>query len=151
EAIMGRLKLAKDHLYTRGAARASDLVYLALRDRKLDRRSIQHSRLVGLYQGNVGSLKDATYTTVGMCVVQKPAAKLVAVSDQGEVFTYVGGKATQEKIAPRPSDLRGCRTIGGYAYACGMHREVFVRRAEASWKALPARRGDGRTVAGFEA
>jgi hypothetical protein len=86
-----------------------------------------------------------------MCFVRKPAEKLVAVSGDGKVFTYVGGQEGSEKIRDA-FDLRACAAIDGHAYACGMNREVFLRAGEGKWTAMHAPGADGDDdIAGFEA
>lgn len=138
-------------LYSRGAARWKDLVYLSLKDRKLDRRGVLHSRLIAIYKGEWSPLDDVEWSTAGMCVVKKPAEKLVVVGPGGEVFTYVGGKKSREQISPRPSDLRYSVAIAGYAYACGMKRQVYRRAGESRWVEMHAPEGKGDRVVGFEA
>ena len=86
-----------------------------------------------------------------MCVVKKPAEKLVVVSPDGDVYTYIGGKETTEKISPEPFDLRFCGAIAGSAYACGMKRQVYRRSGEARWVEMHAPEPKGKRVAGFEA
>jgi hypothetical protein len=148
---MKRLKLSKNHLYSRGAARFEDLVYLSIKDRRLDRQSIRHSRLVSLDGGEGANVDDVEWATAGMCVVKRPAEKLVVVSPSGQVLTYVGGDQTSETITPEPFELKACRAIVGYAYACGMKRQVYRRAGEGRWTAMHAPEGDGRRVYGFEA
>jgi hypothetical protein len=148
---MARFDFSKENLYSRGAARFKDLVYLSMKDRKLDRKSVLHSRLIAIDNGEWAPLGDLNWATAGMCIVKKPAEKMVAVSPQGEVFTSVRGKRTKEKISPKPVDLRCCAAIGGYAYAAGMKNQVFRRTAEGKWKANhpPADKKDN--LIGFEA
>ncbi len=138
--------------YSRGAARYSDLLYLCLKDRKLDRQSVPHSRLIAIDAGEWAPLADMEWATAGMCVVRRPKEKLVVVSPQGAVFTYVGGTQGQEQITPEPFDLRGAATVDGLAYAFGMKREVYCRQKEGRWVAMSAPPPDGDDeVAGFEA
>lgn len=146
-----RLGLSKDNLISRGAARFKDLVYLALQDKKLQKKGIAHTRLGSVDEGEIANVKDLAWRAAGICVVRKPAEKLVAVSGDGQVFTYVGGQEGSEKIRDA-FDLRACAAIDGYAYACGMNREVFRRAGEGKWTAMhaPAAEGDDE-VAGFEA
>jgi hypothetical protein len=148
---VARFSFSKENLYSRGAARRKGLVYLSIKDRKLDRQSILHSRLIGIENGEWGPLEDLEWATAGMCVVKKPAEKLVVISPQGEVFTYVGGKRTREKISPMPRDLRYCGTIDGYAYASGMNRQVYRRFGESEWQAMHAPESKKGEVSGFEA
>ena len=146
-----RLGLSKDNLISRGAARFKDLVYLALQDKKLQKRGVSHTRLGSVDEGEIANVKDLAWRAAGICVVRKPAEKLVVVSGDGQVFTYVGGQEGSEKISDA-FDLRACAAIDGHAYACGMNREVFRRAGEGKWTAMhaPAAEGDDE-VAGFEA
>jgi hypothetical protein len=138
-------------LYSRGAALRRDAIYLSLKDRKLDRQSVLHSRFIAIIGEEWGPLEDLPWATAGMCVARKPAQKLVAVSPDGKVFTSVSGKRTHEQISPKPLDLRYCGAIAGYAYACGMNRQVYRRTAEAEWLAMHATESKKGEVAGFEA
>ena len=148
---MAKFDFSERSLYSRGAARRSDVIYLSLKDRKLDRQSVLHSRLIAIFGGEWGPLEDVNWPTAGMCFVTKPAEKLVVVSPQGEVFTYVGGTKTREKLSPKPIDLRCCAAIAGYAYAGGMKRQVYRRAGEAEWVAMHAPEGKKDDVVGFEA
>ena len=146
-----RLGLSKENLISRGAARFKDLVYLALQDKKLLKKDMAHTRLGSVDEGEVANVKDLTWRAAGICVARKPSEKLIVVSGDGQVFTYVGGQESGEKVR-EAFDLRACAAIDGYAYACGMNREVFRRGGEGKWTAMhaPAVEGDD-DVAGFEA
>jgi hypothetical protein len=120
-----------------------------MRDKKLQRRQVAHSRFGGFDRGQVASAADTGWATAGMCMVTRPAEKLVAVSEFGEVLTYVGGTRTAETIEPRPQCLRNAATVGGYAYACGMGWQVYRRGQEGRWTALPVPEPSGSL--GFEA
>lgn len=144
------LGLTKANLISRGVARYSDLLYLALQDRKLFKRSVAHTRLAGIDASQVAAAMDLPWQAVGMCVVKKPSERLIVISGDGAVFTYVGGNEGTEQIAG-PRDLRACATIEGYAYACGMGRQVYCREREGMWPAMHAPAGTGDDVLGFEA
>ncbi|MCE9672170.1 hypothetical protein LY474_30625 [Myxococcus stipitatus] len=147
---MASLGVSKEHLLSRGAARYKDLVYLAMQDKKLHKKSVAHTRLGGVYKGALGSVADLPWNVAGMCVAKEPSEKLVVVSGDGKVFTYVGGKEGSETIS-KPSDLRGCACIAGQAHAFGMGREVFRREGEGRWRAMHAPKAKGDQVVGFEA
>ncbi|AGU47748.1 hypothetical protein VAPA_1c06180 [Variovorax paradoxus B4] len=148
---MARLGLSKENLISRGAARFQDLVYLALQDKKLHKKAVAHTRLVSVDEGEIANVKDLPWRAAGMCVAKLPGEKLVVVSGDGAVFTYVGGNEGSEKIRDA-FDLRTCACIEGHAYAAGMNREVFRRAREGQWSAMhaPGVEGDD-DVAGFEA
>jgi hypothetical protein len=145
------LQMAKANLFSRAAARTAELVYVAMQDKKLHKKEVPHTRIGGIYKGAVGGAGDVDWRAAGMCFVRKPAEKLVAVSGDGKVFTYVGGQEGSEKIRDA-FDLRACAAIDGHAYACGMNREVFRRAGEGKWTAMHAPGADGDDdIAGFEA
>lgn len=148
---MARLGLSKENLISRGAARFKDLVYLALQDKKLQKKAVAHTRLGSVDEGEVANVKDLPWRAAGMCVAKLPSEMLVVVSGEGAVFTYVGGNEGSEKIRDA-FDLRACACIEGHAYAAGMNREVFRRAREGQWSAMhaPGVEGDD-DVAGFEA
>src|SRR5688572_6301478 len=148
---MAEFDFSKKSLYSRGAARRQDLIYLSLKDRKLDRQSVMHSRFIVLLGPEWSPLEDENWATAGMCVVKKPIEQMVAVSPHGDVLTIGSGKTTREKISPRPFDLRFCGAIAGYAYACGMRRQVYRRSGEDEWEAIHAPEGKKGELSGFEA
>lgn len=94
---------------------------------------------------------DRNWTAVSVCVAKKPAEKMVAVGEEGDVFTYVGGKAVDEAMAPKPVALRGTGVIDGFAMACGMKRQVFRRSDENVWIPMHAPSPAPDENAGFEA
>ena len=148
---MPKLGLTKDNLISRGAARTSELVYLAMQDRKLHKKSVPHTRIGGIYQGQVVGAADLAWRAAAMCVVRKPSEKLVVVSESGEVFTYVGGVESAERLDQDVRQIRGCSTIAGMAYACGMSRQVYRRAAEGKWTPMHAPADEGDEITGFEA
>lgn len=147
---MPNLGISKENIIIRGAARTRELVYLAMRDRKLHKKSIPHTRVGGIYQGQMTGAGDLTWEARGMCFVRKPTEKLITISSDGKVWTYVGGDETTEHIGGA-KDLRACSAIDGFAFACGMHRQVFARKDEERWAAVHAPASKGNDVVGFEA
>jgi hypothetical protein len=146
---MALVGLSKDHVLVRGAARFNDLVYLSLEDKKLKKKGLAHTRLGSIDGGEVANVEDLSWRVSAMCVVKKPVEKLVAISEDGKVFTYVGGKSGEENIA-QAHVLRGCKTIDQRAYACGMGRQVFARERERMWTAMHAPEGKDDEIVGFE-
>jgi hypothetical protein len=136
-------------LFVDGAARFRDLVYIVAKDRSLNDKDVAHSRFIAFYQSNFCHNGDRNWSAVAVCVAQQPAEKMIAVGHDGEVFTYVGGGATDERILPEPMALRNLGVIDGFPYACGMNREVFRRDAENSWTPMHAPGSD--ETSGFEA
>jgi hypothetical protein len=88
---------------------------------------------------------------VTLGVAKAPAEKMVAVGEDGQVFTYVGGKSADERIEPAPIVLRGMGVVEGYPYVCGMKRQVYQRKDENSWHAMHAPLPPEGKNAGFEA
>lgn len=141
--------ISQTTLFIDGAARFNDLIYIVGMDRGLHDKDVAHSRFIGFDQGNFGHNGDRNWSSVAVCVVKQPAEKLIAVGHDGEVFTYVGGVANDERIQPEPMALRNLGVIDGLAYACGMNREVFRRDGENHWTPISA---PGSTeTSGFEA
>jgi hypothetical protein len=135
----------------KAAARYRDLVYIAATMDDLVAREIPHSTFLSIDNGNWRNSGDSRWATAAVCVVTSPTERLVAVSEDGDVMTYVGGTITGEHIVPAPRTLTALTTIHGHAYACGMHREVFVRIDEGQWQAIGAPKPPRRVPAGFEA
>jgi hypothetical protein len=145
-----RKRISESTIYITGSARFRDLTYLVARDRGLESRGVAHSRFIAFYQGKFAHMGDRNWTGVATCVAKKPAEKMVAVGEDGDVFTYVGGKAADEVIEPRPVALRGIGVVDGFSIACGMKRQVFRRVGENSWAAMHAPSPKSGENAGFE-
>ncbi|HZN62452.1 MAG TPA: hypothetical protein VFC90_08620 [Planctomycetota bacterium] len=143
-------KVAAVSLFVDGAARFKDLCYFLIQDKKLAAKEVEHARFISFDRGLLAHMGDRNWKGVAACVVKKPTEKFVAVGEDGEVFTYVGGKVTEEKITPKPKVLRGVGVVDGLAVACGMKRQVYRRDGEATWTAMHAPAPD-KGNAGFEA
>ena len=126
------------HIFIAAAARFSDLLYLSLRNRKLEEEDAAHSLFGGYDRNKRVNNGNTNWNTQAMCVAKKPAEKLVAISIEGKVFTYAGGEKGLESITPEPYEIRGLASIEGFAYACGMDRQVFKRISEGKWVPLHA-------------
>jgi hypothetical protein len=135
----------------KAAARFNDLVYIAATMDDLVAQEIPHSTFLSIDNGQWHNAGDARWATAAICVVHAPSERMLAVSAEGEVMTYVGGNISGEVIKPTPRTLTALATIGGHAYACGMHREVFMRTGEGRWQAISAPKARPRQPAGFEA
>lgn len=144
-------EITEHYMYATGAARFHDLLYLSVRDRALVEKEAEHSSFLGYDQGDWHQNGLTDWNTVAMCMVKHPEEKVVAISEDGEVWTYIGGKASEEQIKPAPSVLRAMATIDGIAYACGMKREVFKRKGEDVWHPMHAPAPKKGQKAGFEA
>lgn len=135
----------------KAGARARDLVYIAATMDDLTQKEIPHSTFLSIYRGQWNNAGQAQWSTVAVCVVKAPSERFVAISEDGDVYTYAAGKSTAESIVPAPSALAAIATIDGYAYACGMLRQVYVRTAEGQWQAIGAPEPPAGVTAGFEA
>lgn len=136
-------------LFVDGAARFHDLIYIVAKDRALNDQDVAHSRFIGFDRSNFGHNGDRNWSAVATCIAKKPSERMIAVGHDGEVFTYVGGISTDEQIHPEPMALRNLGVIDGFAYACGMNREVFLRNSENSW--IPLSAPASNETSGFEA
>lgn len=145
-----KFQLAVDNLITRGAGYQSDAIFLTLQDKKLTRKELAHSRLALRRADDISGIADTTWHTAGLCVAHHPRQAMIAVSDDGDVFTYSEPEQGTERIAGCRG-LRGCAAIEGHAYACGMARQVFRRDQENQWSAMHAPYTQKEGIAGFEA
>lgn len=135
-------------MFVDGAARFRDLVYVVAKDRGLNDKDVSHSRFVAFDRSEFCHAEDHNWSAVAVCVARRPAEKMIAVGHDGEVFTYVGGASTEERIRPEPMALRNLGVIEGLPYACGMNREVFRRDGEDRW--VPMHAPGSETTSGFE-
>jgi len=129
--------ISRNYVYTSGAARFHNLIYMSIKDRKLMEKDIEHSVMIAYYQGELADLETLEWSVVDCCVVKVPEEMLLAVGEDGEVYTYVGGTSGYEQISTRVGAIRSVNVVEGKAYACGMKREVFRRDAAGSWKSMP--------------
>jgi hypothetical protein len=141
----------KHYTLWKAAARFRDLVYIAATNDEFTKKEIPHSVFLSVDGGQWQSPGHTQWATAGVCVVKQPSERFVAVSEDGDVFTYVGGNATAEAISPTPSALAATAAIDGYAYACGMRRQVYLRTGEGQWQSISAPAPKRGVTAGFEA
>lgn len=144
-------QISETSIYIAGAARFHDLIYLVTKDRGLVESDIEHSRFIAFDQGQLAHMGDRNWSAAAVCVAKKPAEKMVAVGEDGDVFTYVGGTVRDEMIEPRPITLRGIGVVDGFPIACGMNRQAFKRGNENSWTSMHAPAPASDENAGFEA
>lgn len=135
----------------KAAARFHDLLYIVATMDDLMGREIPHSTFLSLDADQWRSVDGAPWATAGACVVHLPSERFIAVSEDGDVMTYVGGNRSDESISPKPRTIRAVSAIGGRAYACGMFRQVYVRTAEGEWNFVGAPPPRQRIPSGFEA
>jgi hypothetical protein len=140
----------KDVTLWKAAADAGNSVYVAVTVDALVERELRHSMFVNLTNGQWYGAGQARWATAAICFVSDPSRRMVAVSEDGDVMTYIDANSTRESIAPQPRSLRALSTIAGRAYACGGRREVFVRIGEGQWQAISAPAPPPGQPAGFE-
>lgn len=144
-------QISQENFYISGAARFSYLIYLVIKDRGLADQDIEHSRFIAFQRDQLAHMADKNWSSIAICVAKKPVEKMIAIGEDGEVFTYVGGTSTDEVIQPQPVCLRGMGVVDGYPLACGMQRQVYKRIDENSWLAMHAPSPEQGANAGFEA
>jgi hypothetical protein len=82
------------------------------------------------------------WAAVSICIAKKPKEQMVAVGVEGDVHVRGAGESLNEEVkdgkllAADRGPLQGVRTIDGYAYACGMGRQVYRRDGPGQWTCL---------------
>src|SRR6266705_1072289 len=89
----------------KAAARFKNLVYVAATMDDLVAKEVPHSTFLSIYNGQWHNAGDARWSTAAVCVVRSPTERLLAVSADGDVLTYVGGNISSELIRPPPRTL----------------------------------------------
>lgn len=144
-------QVSQDSLFVAGAARFRDLVYFITRDRELTKENVKHTSLISFDEGEWAEVDNTNWQAVGICVCKKPTEKMIAVGEDGDILTFVNGKATEEIIEPRPIVLRGVGVVDGMAIVVGMNRQVYTRVDENRWVAMHAPAPALKQNSGFEA
>lgn len=143
--------ISKSTAYVGAAARFSYLVYVLAKDRGLLAQSVEHSRFIAFQRGKFAHMGDRNWSATAICVAKQPSERLIVVGEEGQVFTYVAGQHTEEKITPPPRVIRALGVVDGIAYACGMKRQVYRRDGEALWTDISAPCESEAQACGFEA
>lgn len=136
--------------FIRASARYSDLVYVICKSKEMIENEIPHAFIFCVDAHEWMSVNKLLADTTAISVCKKPTEKMVAVSDDGEVLTFVKGVSTSERINLNKEGIRNSKAIDGYSYACGMGRQLFKRVDEDSWIDISAEDTE-EFVAGFEA
>lgn len=134
-----------------GAARYADLAYFAVAHKPLLAGGSPHTFFVSRDRGEWMDCGRTTWRCAGLTVVKAPTEAMLGISEDGEVYTYVGGRSSEERISPTPAALSGVTTIDGKAVAFGMRRQVFVRTEAGCWAVMSAPEPGEGEAAGFEA
>ncbi|MCB1869899.1 MAG: hypothetical protein KDI43_15635 [Gammaproteobacteria bacterium] len=141
----------KTHSFTDGAARFFDLCYFTLNQDDLAEEEVPHTVFCGFDQQLWYQYSHVNWTAVGIVFATQPDDKAVAISEDGNVWTYFSGKEKTESFKEKPRLIRNISVIEGEVYACGMDRQVYRRFGENNWRGMHAPKpGKGETL-GFEA
>jgi len=149
--------------FTTGALRSRTRAYFVATEDKLARKQLPHWSLITWDSGKWFQ-DNFDWAAVSICIAKKPKEQMVAVGVEGEAHVRGAGESVNEEVRDgklSPADrgpLQGVRTIDGYAYACGMGRQVY-RRDAGTWTCLDegcrASKGDGavgfKDIDGFSA
>lgn len=132
--------LKNDLSFIAAAAATKELLYMSFHDKKTEKNDETHSVFGGFKNGKGGIIKNniQDWDTKAMCMVKQPSERMIATSEDGEVLTYANGESTQEKIPDVKVSVLNLGVIDGYAYACGVWRQVFKRVGEGRWEPMHA-------------
>lgn len=127
-------------LFITAAAQSKDLLYVSFHNKKTELNDEAHSIFGGFRGGKGGVMKNDIkgWNTQAMRVLKQPSEKMVAISEDEGVFAYAGGKSTAEKTPDVKGSALNLGIVDGYAYACGVWRQVFKRGDEGKWIPLHA-------------
>ena len=110
-----------------GSIRRKDLCYLLAGDDNYIDTDLPITLVFTWYQNEWGHFL-MKWNALSMCVARKPKEQMIAIGEHGHVKVVGGGEEFEEMITDRGNSpelrgpLREVRTIGGWAYACGMDR-----------------------------
>ncbi len=130
--------------FVTGVLRMKDLGYLVAVSDRLAERRVDHTRIIEIDRGNVGSV-DLKWSVLSATVAHLPAERMVAISEQGFVHVMGGGQIAEEppvvdandpQLAPKfRGPLREVRGFsGGPAIAVGTARQAYQRVAPGVWR-----------------
>ncbi|MEA5123249.1 hypothetical protein [Xanthomonas floridensis] len=122
-----------------GAVRYNDLSYVLCIDPGLASEKLPHTAFYALDEGDWCMFDIGRWNAHSICVAQLPKEQALALGEHGTV--RVMGNADdydEEIVCPGVvlSTMREIRNIGGFAYVCGMDRQVFKRSSPGCWLAL---------------
>lgn len=135
----------------RCAASRKDGVFILSKGKSLIELGVSHTSVIANQEGTWKDCFDTNWDASAIVVARRPSAKLLIVGEQGDVALYRGTpQFLRETISPTPTAIRRARAIDGLAYACGMRRQVYVRRDEATWVDISAPAPSSLEGVGFE-
>ncbi len=136
--------------FAKGVACQNGNLYILTKVKELVEKDIAHSSIVGINKGLWFDVVNSAWDSTAIAVSEYPLEKLVFVGEDGDVCIYNSKSVTKEKISPKPKMIRNARSIEGYIFACGMHRQVFQLVEKNIWKDLSAPFPDVGEKVGFE-
>jgi len=125
--------------YRGGAVRYHDLAYVLCIDPGLKEDGLPHTAFYAWDEGLWGMYEIGRWDAHSVCVPHHPKIQGVALGQHGRIRVMGNQDDYDEDIAVPGvtlSTLREIRNVGGYAYVCGMDRQVFKRLAPGEWVAL---------------
>lgn len=138
-----------------GAVRFNDLCYILCDDPQLEGHN--HTAFWEYDRENWQFFEATPYVAHSICVAEQPKHQAIAIGASGYVQVFGNQDNYSEQIAVADVELSQVRmvsNVGGYAYTCGMDRQVFKREAPGVWVAkhgsMPEQPSSA-AVFGFEA
>ncbi len=147
---MGK-KVSEVRSFITGVARYGDLFYILSKEKSFLEDDVAHTCVNSIDRKQWMNVKNVNWNSTAAAIARVPSEKLVVIGEYGDVFTYVSGNITEEKITPKPTLIRSANTIDDQVYVCGMKRECFKRTGEDRWINISAPKPRQGETAGFEA
>lgn len=125
--------------YRSGAVRYADLAYVLCIDPDLQADGLPHTAFYAWDDGGWGMYDIGRWAAHSVCITQTPKDQAIALGENGCVRVMGNNDDYDEYIAGpgvSPGTPREIRNIGGFAYVCGMDRQVFKREQPGHWVAL---------------
>ncbi|KTF35318.1 hypothetical protein [Xanthomonas vesicatoria] len=125
--------------YRNGAVRYGDLAYVLCIDPDLEADGLPHTAFYAWDGGGWGMYEIGRWNAHSICVTQRPKDQAIALGEHGTVRVMGNDDDYDEQIACHGvslSVMREIHNVGGFAYVCGMDRQVFKRESPGNWIAL---------------
>ncbi|MEQ9728462.1 hypothetical protein ABRP29_22760 [Pseudomonas sp. WHRI 8822A] len=122
-----------------GAVRYNDLSYVLCIDPGLAEEQLPHTAFYALDAGDWCMFDIGRWNAHSICITQSPKDQAVALGEHGNIRVMGNDDDYDEQIAcpgVTLSIMREIRNIGGFAYVCGMDRQVFKRESPGNWMVL---------------
>jgi hypothetical protein len=129
--------LNKGNRFRTGVTRKIDLCYVVMTAKDLVENSLPHSVVTIFYKKEWCNTYVLKWNSLSCCISKEPKPQCVYLGEYGNICIQGSGEFFEETITdsnrPNLSNFREVRCIGGYAYACGMDRQVYRRDAPGQW------------------